>query len=328
LYVETIADQDTKDSPITCFIFVPIRYDLDIDIRGKAWLSIEDMQSDDIHVKASYGMCLLKKIQSNTIHVSTAGSAIVCKGSLHGNVKLSTERTGDISVAKVLGLTLEATTVKGDVEIDNLYVDNSSFITNDGNISIKKCHRQCEVSCSGKGGMRIESLDGDLDADLVSGEAYVEVSKDSQVNISSEKGNVTVVYPNVPIVSEVELQYRTLKIDEELLVLEEEYCKDNVVKGRLEVLADKENELDFGRYNENTWNSSELLTHKPSSNVCIRAPSGKVHLYCRHDSKGAIFNMLPEYLRDPVQYEKTLKKKKKEEDKADPLKSLAEIVKR
>jgi len=184
------------------------------------------------------------------------------------------------------------------------------------------------VNCSGNGGFIIK-MDGDLDAKLNTGEPVVEFKKDSQVNISTNtKGDVTVVYPNVSMVSNVELQYRTLRVDEELLVLEEEEFKDSTLKGRVEVLADEEDELDFSRF-QNSWSSSDLLTTESASNVCIHAPSSKVHLWVKNMKKGLMYSKLPLERRDPEAYEKEqaeLKKKKMRE--TDPFKLAMEVAKR
>lgn len=177
-------------------------------------LKVDFMQNERLDVSTVNGDCLLSNIETDYLTAQTLGGSIVCRGLLQGDARIETKGSGYIHIAKPLCRQLSVITEFGDVVIDNLYADQSSFVTQTGNILIRNAHRAVAVTVE-EGNVNIDSLDGSLDACVNNGNVNLLICQHESVKISVKSGDISLKVP-ISLESELDLKADLVSVDEQL----------------------------------------------------------------------------------------------------------------
>ncbi|CAH1782837.1 unnamed protein product [Owenia fusiformis] len=214
LYLTSSTDDTELCENVHCTIETPLKFDISVKVRGSC--SISNTEGGTLNVKSFLDdtPLTLHNIKSGDIDVMTAGDVVSSK-LLQGNASLQTQGMGCITGDRLQGQRFKVTSDAGNINIKTLYGTSSQFYSKQGSITIGNCHGDCDCYLK-NGNLKIDSLDGSLTADVVSGNVEVQVTRHRNIDIQVlGKGDITLKLPE-DIVSNVGISGSDVHIDKSL----------------------------------------------------------------------------------------------------------------
>jgi len=205
--------------PITCIIQVPINAQLDVKMLEKCDVSVEKMESNNLSVTTDAGNCYFRSIKCLDANVVSKSGSIISKSTFLGNLIFHTGNYGSIRADKLQGSTIQCVTDSGIIDIRSLYSSETSLESNSGDLLLGNIHGN--ISMKGqKSNIRIESLEGDLNVSLQSGNCDAHLSQHKHANIEIANGNANLSFTE-NVKTNLCLSCDHVKIDEKFNALQE-----------------------------------------------------------------------------------------------------------
>ncbi|KAK3101291.1 hypothetical protein FSP39_002432 [Pinctada imbricata] len=153
--------------PVLCKIQAPLKFDL--------------------HVIGESKNVQISKMECSTISVDLDDNK---SDSETGQKKTSSCTLNSIKVIKcdrVQAQTVSMTTELGNISATSVYVPQSSFSSDYGDIDLNNCHSNCTVKIN-QGNLKIGSFEGNLDADLHTGSVDIYMTRPKEVKVTTQSG--------------------------------------------------------------------------------------------------------------------------------------------
>jgi len=215
--------------PIICHLQVPINFDLDIKTVDNGNVSIEKMESKTINLETDKGNCFLKSIKCGSATATSKSGDIVSKSTLLGNLSLHTGQSGSIQAAKLQGSTINCQTEMGRVDVKSIYCGTTSVITNGGDVNLGNTHGHLSMKAL-KSNLKVESLEGDLDISLQSGNIAVHFSANKEANIEMSDGDISLSFTE-GAATDLNLRCNNVVVDNNINLQHLKTTQPNHVKG-------------------------------------------------------------------------------------------------
>lgn len=208
--------------PIICQCNIPIKFDLDVNC-GQGSAIIQGMESDSINVKAK--SCSFISTKSGSVNAESNEGDLICKNLLQGNVNLKAKGSSNIITGRLQGTEITCTSDNGNITCSSVYCSRAEFTSHHGNIKLANCHSDTHVTVP-QGNLTIDSLEGNLNADVKKGSTDLFITRPEKVKVISETGNINIRVDKT-INSELHLQGRTVDVDDSLEFKEESSTESN-----------------------------------------------------------------------------------------------------
>jgi len=178
-----------------------LKYDIGVTLLPPASLTITGMMSQRIAVHHEESKCLkdfrtdLVDLKCEEVNV-TGAKDICCRKIVSALLNMNSLGNGSISCSNIRSTDARLITQDGSINIDTIYSDKTEVRTRNGHITLKNPHRQLGLSVERKGNVRIDGLDGAIEASINEGDCFIQIERlenDSRLVVA--KGNVEVVVP-------------------------------------------------------------------------------------------------------------------------------------
>lgn len=203
-------------NPFVCIIEAPFHTSMEINTHGLGNVSISDMECDSVSISTQNGGILSKRLKCGNIKLRSTGGDILSTGVMQGNINIVTHGTGSITGMRFQGSTVQVATESGSVDVSAIYAENSSFITNSGNLNLENYHGHGTISIK-SGNLFVSGLDGSLKVDIEKGNADIQVSRLQSLHVMNKSGNVAIKVPET-LQASLELEANELKLEKRLRV--------------------------------------------------------------------------------------------------------------
>ncbi|XP_059150488.1 protein FAM185A-like [Physella acuta] len=197
--------------PVVCLLRVPLQLDLKIKMLDDKDVSIENMDSSKIVIETERGNCFLKNIKCGSVSAVCRSGNITCLSTLLGNTYFHTGKSGSITTERLQGSSITCETEMGFINVRSLYADDATFRSDAGNFHLGHCHGQLYL-LAGQSDINIESLDGDMDIGLQSGNVSAHLSRHQKANIEVATGDITLSFPEGAN-TDLNLDCQALRVD-------------------------------------------------------------------------------------------------------------------
>ncbi|XP_017024884.1 protein FAM185A [Drosophila kikkawai] len=169
--VKKLTDQP---SSFECILQVPVRSD--VCTAGKANVRVEGIQSELLQVKAEGGI-LTKNVKATNISLYSENGNIICQGTLLGKITEIETHNGNISMDKLQGDSLTASTKSGSIVTDCCYVEESKFETATGRLDLKNVHKTSQVHVHDSADLSMTGVHGNLQVVTKGGSLNIQLSE-------------------------------------------------------------------------------------------------------------------------------------------------------
>ncbi|GFO15506.1 protein fam185a-like [Plakobranchus ocellatus] len=173
--------------PLVCRLWIPLQSDLSAAVISDKDLTVENLEGNIINLVSQNGNCYLKSLKSRSVNVQCSTGNIVSRSTVLGNVVFHAGKSGSITADKLQGSSVICETELGAVAVKSLYADTAVMRTTGGSIHLGQCHGQILLQ-GGQANVKIDSLEGDIDAGLLTGNVDVHLSRHSNSNIDIKNG--------------------------------------------------------------------------------------------------------------------------------------------
>ncbi|CAL4063402.1 unnamed protein product [Meganyctiphanes norvegica] len=189
----TVSDNQPETSAY-CQIELPIKYDIDINLKGAAGVHIENMESDEASVKTDRGHLSTKGFKSHNLQFITNCGHLKSKGTLQGNLFLKGNTT-HVEAKRLQGLKMVIICDELSTNVDSSYITTGLINANSGDIKLHNLHGSTNIAVK-KGSIKITGLRGQLSSVMDEGSINVQVSdvwKESSIKLNT--GSLTLSLP-------------------------------------------------------------------------------------------------------------------------------------
>ncbi|CAI9720264.1 Hypothetical predicted protein [Octopus vulgaris] len=219
---------------MTCLIEVPIKFTVNVQVAGKANVSIQNMEGDKINVKFHYGKCLLTQIKACEVDVYCVKGDIESSGVLQGNIRLKCQNQGIIKADRLQGQTIHCSVGGGTMDIQNIYADTCNLTASArAQLSIGSCHGDTMILMK-EGNVKIKNLEGHLDGTTDEGNMDIGLTNTPKnVSVENHKGDIILgLCPTLK--ANFDLNAKKIKLDEDFSELSEKVEKKIVGEKHLD----------------------------------------------------------------------------------------------
>lgn len=217
--VDVVGKKALPDSDAVCVIKAPVRASFDIVAKGKSNILVENMHSDDCHLKTNSGKVIIKNIRGKSIKIRSKEGTVWCAGTiLADNVDIRTDAS--VTCSHIRSNNLKVVTDEGDISTESCYSDVSHFITMLGSLRLGSVHRNCNVEVLERGDLTMTGFDGTLKAILKRGNIHLQAVKLYEKNsvfvhdVGTVDVSISDIFNDMHL---VELIARKLNIEEQIL---------------------------------------------------------------------------------------------------------------
>ncbi|XP_010164958.1 protein FAM185A [Antrostomus carolinensis] len=183
--------------------------DLDIKTSGTGCVKIQKIECDNCKIETEKGTSVLQSIKSHKIDIRTNGGKVIGLGTLYGNTDIHATEKGSVNIEKLQGSSINISTEDGLLKTKYLYAESSSLSSVAGDILLGSIHGNTSLQTK-TGSITVDSSDGSLKASTHHGAIDVYVSQLRKVDLTSQKGSITV---KVPASLKAYLQLSGRKVD-------------------------------------------------------------------------------------------------------------------
>ncbi|XP_011303373.1 protein FAM185A [Fopius arisanus] len=201
---------------VKCLVQTPVRYDVEVKTVGDANVEVHNMISDFITVETEYGNILSSKLQGKKITLSSSeGGSVTVQKSIQGEIEINTAKEGFVDAEKCLGTKLDVSTENGFVKLGSNYCEKATFTTLDGDLNLNNLHMDNSIDINGKGSLNISCFDGSLQATLGEGQARIQLARITKDSSITSNGDISLTIPDT-LDSRLILKSPTLEIDDSI----------------------------------------------------------------------------------------------------------------
>ncbi|KAF5295093.1 hypothetical protein FQA39_LY13244 [Lamprigera yunnana] len=187
--ISSVLDNCNGSTEVICKIEAPVKANINASSQNGN-IRIANFQGSTIKVQTSNGNIYASKCISDSISLISLSGNITCKSVMQAAIiHLLTGKDGSISTEKLQGVTLLIKTLNGDIQTKSAYCDNSSFITEAGNLQLSNVHKKCQIVSKGNGKLHVIGFDGTLEAFAQRGNHIIQIVRvegDSKIEIAEE----------------------------------------------------------------------------------------------------------------------------------------------
>ncbi|XP_013384125.1 protein FAM185A [Lingula anatina] len=206
-----------KNIPLECLIQVPVKFGVSLHVQEEGNADVEDMECHQVHINTQNGDTLLKNLKCGTVHAHSWTGNIKCVSSLQGNIELKTGNGGAIKADKLQGQHVQCKTQDGTIQVKSVYADDANFWSQSGAIYLGSVHGSTVVDVHNKGDVKIDSLDGSLNALMKEGNLAAHITRHEEVTVRTGKGDISLDLP-VSANTSLELLGSQVEVDKALSV--------------------------------------------------------------------------------------------------------------
>jgi len=157
-----------------CQIEVPIKYDIDINLKGNAGVHIENMESDEASINTDSGHLTAKSLKAYNLQFVTNCGHLKAKGTLQGNLFVKANTT-HVEAKRLQGLKMAVISNELSMNVDSSYITDGLINVNSGDIKLNNLHGSTKIALK-KGSLKITGLRGQLSTVMDTGAINLQVS--------------------------------------------------------------------------------------------------------------------------------------------------------
>ncbi|KAK3877146.1 hypothetical protein Pcinc_018129 [Petrolisthes cinctipes] len=204
-------------SQMYCEVLVPIKYDLDVSLLGKACVQISGMEADDVKISTEEGEIRTKGLKSHNIHITTKEGNITSEGSLQGNIFIRAKKT-HLTAKRLQGLVIDVEAEELTTAVESSYMNQGQITAQCGDVKISNLHGCTDLMVK-EGQIVIRGLHGQISAFMKTGKIDAQVTDvTGHSTLHVNKGELTLSIIDTPRHG-LEVCAPSLEVSEEVLAL-------------------------------------------------------------------------------------------------------------